>query len=142
MTQYKYFEEKEMRRTSIYKDIPCNFVEVNRINRRKILNVDTGEIFDTLQLAADSIGKSHESIAAACQKRIKTAGGYRWEYIGDAKNRIRCIGPETIYDTIVDAARDIVKKQGVSLNAAKYRISRCIYGNLEKAYGYRWERVK
>lgn len=141
MTQYKFYEEKEMRRMHVYKDIPCNFVPNQNTQRRQIRNMDTGEVFDTLQLAADSVGKSIESIAAGCQKRLKTVGGYRWEYIGDIKNQVRCIGPGIVYDSIADAAREMAK-QGASFEAAKAKIGRAVRGIIKTAYGYRWEKVK
>jgi group I intron endonuclease len=49
--------------------------------RRKTVNVDNGEVFNSVSEAARcySINKSH--IAAVCRGERKTAGGYIWRYI-------------------------------------------------------------
>jgi hypothetical protein len=143
MTQYKYFEEKELRRESLYKNIPCNFVErpPTKPKRRQIICVETGKVYYTLEEAANSIGKSKELISAVCKGRTKTAGGYRWRYIGEVRSRVRCIGPGTIYDSIAEAGKAMAEK-GYSFETAKEKISRCASGHIKTAYGYRWELIE
>ena len=49
---------------------------------KKVRNIETGEIFDTLTLAAQSCGKSRQNIGIACRSNGKrTAGGFHWEYV-------------------------------------------------------------
>lgn len=49
---------------------------------RKVRNIDTGEVFETMKSAYESCGlKSHSGIYQACKYKSKTAGGYRWEYV-------------------------------------------------------------
>lgn len=49
---------------------------------KKVRNMDTGEVFDTLTEAGKWCGKSRQNIGTACRSNgTKTAGGYRWEYI-------------------------------------------------------------
>ena len=60
--------------------ISCRICQ-KRMNahKRKVINLDTGEIFDSLQDAANSIGISYTNISMACRKGTK-ARGYRWAY--------------------------------------------------------------
>ena len=49
---------------------------------RKIKNLDTGEIFDTLKAAAaSSVKATSSSIYNCCNGKLKTTGGYRWGYV-------------------------------------------------------------
>lgn len=50
---------------------------------RKILCVDTGEVFDSVKRAAESVGVFSTSITATCAGRQKTCGGLHWEYADD-----------------------------------------------------------
>ena len=47
--------------------------------QKKVLNVDTGEIYDSLK---DAIDKTHIQNISACCRGVRTkAGGFRWKYI-------------------------------------------------------------
>ncbi len=47
--------------------------------QKKVLNVDTGEIYDSLKVAID---KTHIQNISACCRGVRTkAGGFRWKYI-------------------------------------------------------------
>ena len=49
---------------------------------KKVLNVDTGEIFNSLTEAAKSCGLiSGDSIGYCCKGKQLTAGGYHWKYL-------------------------------------------------------------
>lgn len=53
----------------------------NQYGAKKIVNVETGEIFPTIKAAADSLNlKNPASISGALHGRAKTAGGYHWKY--------------------------------------------------------------
>lgn len=47
---------------------------------KKIINIDTGVIYESIVDASDNTGVGRNSICACCNKRKKTAGGYRWQY--------------------------------------------------------------
>ena len=47
---------------------------------RKVKNIETGEIFDTPQIAGDSVGHNRQSISGSCCSGL-SAGGYHWEYV-------------------------------------------------------------
>lgn len=48
---------------------------------RKIVCVETGEIFDSVKRAAESINTFPTSITATCAGRQKTCGGFHWKYV-------------------------------------------------------------
>ena len=51
---------------------------------KKVINLDTGEIFESAIFAADVYGiKSRVNIANACRKEGASSGGYHWQYYED-----------------------------------------------------------
>lgn len=49
--------------------------------RRRVINRDTGEIYDCIRDAAQAVKGSHPNIVKACTGERQTAYGYHWEYI-------------------------------------------------------------
>lgn len=49
--------------------------------KKKVLNIDTNKIYDSITSAAKDIGVHPNSVSAACNGRTKTSGGYRWEFV-------------------------------------------------------------
>lgn len=52
---------------------------------RKVINLDTGEIFDTLTDAAEKYNISRQMIGKVCNGHNKTAKGYHWMFLEDYK---------------------------------------------------------
>lgn len=52
-----------------------------------VLNVDTGEVFDSIKIAAKKYNLKDTHITRVCKGKRKTTGGYRWEYINNDKNK-------------------------------------------------------
>lgn len=48
---------------------------------RKVMCVETGEIFDTVQAAADKYHLQHTNLSATCSGKHHTCGGFHWEYL-------------------------------------------------------------
>ena len=51
---------------------------------KRIVNIDTGEIFRSIADAGEKYYIDKSSIAKVCRGQRKKAGGYRWESIGNA----------------------------------------------------------
>lgn len=49
-------------------------------NSKKILCVETGEIFESMSDVQRKTGISHGNISQVCNGSRKTAGGYHWKY--------------------------------------------------------------
>ncbi len=52
-----------------------------KLIKKPIICIDTGKIFDSVKSAAASVGVTHSAISAVLNGRVKTAGGYRWNYL-------------------------------------------------------------
>ncbi len=48
---------------------------------RKVMCIETGEIFDYIKLTTRKYKISDSSISSCCKGKRKTAGGYHWEYV-------------------------------------------------------------
>ena len=47
----------------------------------KVINVDTGEVFDSIKDAGLKYNIEPTHITRVCKGKRKTCGGYRWEYV-------------------------------------------------------------
>ena len=56
--------------------------------RRRVQNIDTGEVFDSIRRAAEACKGAHANIVKACTGERRTAYGYRWAYKEEDK---KCI---------------------------------------------------
>lgn len=54
-----------------------------KVKRAKVKNLDTGEVFTSIQEAADKYGITATHISRVCRGKRKSCGGYRWEYYQD-----------------------------------------------------------
>ena len=52
----------------------------NNKTKKKVICLETGEVFDSLTKAADFARVSKPSIMRACKGMCKSSGGYHWEY--------------------------------------------------------------
>jgi group I intron endonuclease len=53
----------------------------NNPKARPVLCVETGKVYSCLLEAALDAGTNNHNISAACRGRLKTSGGYHWEYV-------------------------------------------------------------
>lgn len=58
----------------------------NNPRARKVLCVETGVIFDTIKEAGEFIGGSPKNIITCCRGRLKTSGGYHWQYVEEVSS--------------------------------------------------------
>lgn len=49
--------------------------------KKRVKNVDTGEIFESVKAAAEKNFITDTSIAKCCRGEKKSAAGYKWEYV-------------------------------------------------------------
>lgn len=48
---------------------------------KKVLCVETGEIFESTKEAERKTGIAHNHISKTCNGKLKTTGGYHWRYV-------------------------------------------------------------
>ena len=57
------------------------YVGAKHWNAKSVINLDTGEVFESIGLASKSLGvKNGSKIVLVCKGKRKTAHGYRWAY--------------------------------------------------------------
>ena len=52
-------------------------------DRFVVINLDTGEVYQTPKDASRASGIHNDSISRVCKGKSKTAGGYRWRYLNE-----------------------------------------------------------
>lgn len=57
----------------------------NNPRARKVLCVETGQVFDTIKEAGIFKGGSPKNIISCCAGRLKTSGGYHWQYVSETE---------------------------------------------------------
>lgn len=50
-------------------------------NRKKVLNIDTGEVFISTMEVQRQLGFNNTGISRCCRGKCKTSYGYRWKYV-------------------------------------------------------------
>ena len=118
----------------------CGRERTRKAAERAVINLDTGERFESLTKAAESVGGDKRNIHACCSGRTKKAYGYRWQYADD-KTRKRPIGmiihnieTNELFSTIQEAAN----KYGCNRSS----ISSALNGKTKTSMGYHWEFVE
>lgn len=111
---------------------------------RKIRCVETDEIFPSIKSAAEHYGLNSPNISAALAGKIKSCGGFHWEYVDGQSPQHRpekmrrkiskpvlCVETGVVYESIATAAEAF----GVTDSA----IGKVIGDKLKKSCGYHWE---
>ncbi|MBR2775460.1 MAG: hypothetical protein IKD73_10800, partial [Selenomonadaceae bacterium] len=111
---------------------------------RKVLCVETGEVFPSIKAAAEFYNLKRPNISAVLNGDSKTCGGFHWEYVDGQppqarseglRNKIgkpvRCIETGVIYSSISAAAE--------AFGVTDAAIGNVLSGRNEKSCGYHWE---
>ena len=121
--------------------IRCGREKVNKSNQVKIINLDTGIVYESLTEAAESCGGRKSDICSCCTNKQKTAHGYRWAYVDiterrtkNFKGKIKNVDTGEVFESSKIAAE--------WCNGDTRVINRCCNGKTKTAYGYRWEYMK
>lgn len=59
----------------------CNYGSRNDWCKKKVKCVETGQIFNSIEEAANLINKHRQGISDCVRGRQKSCGGYHWEYV-------------------------------------------------------------
>lgn len=114
--------------------------------KRSVVNVTTGEIFESLKDACKKTGLDSGNISTCCSGKKKSLGGFVWKYadeyspgeiavITDAKvKKIKCKTTGEIFNSMSDAAR----KYGIPHS----KISDCCHGKIKQTKKMEFEFYK
>lgn len=107
---------------------------------KKVINVNTGDIYDSISEASQVARINSGNISSCCHHKRKFAGGYQWEFYKKgmiiknnkrkSKKKVINIDKGIIYDSTMDACR----KTGINYDG----IRNACNGNQKIAGGYRW----
>lgn len=118
--------------------IKCGKEKAYKSNQVRVLNIDTGVVYESLTAAAESCGGRKSDICSCCTNKQKTAHGYRWAYVDVTERRtknykckIRNLDTGEVFESSREAA-EWCKGDTRSIN-------RCCNGRTKTAYGFRWE---
>ena len=116
----------------------CARQKTTNAAKRAVINLDTGEEYDSLKEAAMACGGDKRSIFNCCSGLSKTAYGFHWKYRDESHTRqrhtgmlIRNIETGEIFQTIKQAA----DKYGCDRSA----ISSALRGKTKLSQGCHWE---
>lgn len=59
----------------------CKKKVLSKKASRKVINLDTNTIYESMKIAETKTGVSWACISCCCRGKTKTAGGYRWKYV-------------------------------------------------------------
>jgi len=62
--------------------------QFTKMKSREIINLDTGETFETIKEASQKYDVHYTSIVKVCNNDRKMAGGYRWKYVNTIKEGV------------------------------------------------------
>lgn len=72
--KWSYADEKSIKESKL---------RYKKDNRKKIINITTGEVFNSIIEVEKKYHISHSNISNVCKGIRKTAGGYEWQYINE-----------------------------------------------------------
>lgn len=58
-----------------------------KVTRRKVINIDTGEVFNSINEASNIYNLKPTHISRVCRGKRKRTGGYKWMYYEDYLER-------------------------------------------------------
>lgn len=57
--------------------------KISESNNKKVICVETGQVFDSIKEAGEIMGVFPTSISACCRGKLNTTGGFHWKYYED-----------------------------------------------------------
>lgn len=121
----------------------CGQITTAKKQMIKVINLDTGEVFENSTKAAKKYNISKSGIIACCRGITKTSNGYKWSYLNreessrkkhqkqKTQKRVLNIDTGEIYDSLCDA---VEKTKIVNIEAV-------CNGRRPKAGGYHWKYI-
>jgi group I intron endonuclease len=124
--------------------------KISESRKTKVINIETKEIFESGQQAAEKYGIAPTDIAGCCIGRIRTAQNFHWmhledyqeatedeltDYLMNCWNRelgkqIICINTQKVFSTFTEASK--------YYNISPYDILECCRGNVKLLHNLRW----
>jgi group I intron endonuclease len=88
----KVSEESRLRMSESHKGIEQTKQtkeKISKANSKKVICLETGEVFESFIAAGKSINKSQVAISNCVSGKLKTAGGFHWQIYNDSLEEIK-----------------------------------------------------
>ena len=118
----------------------CGREKTRKAAGREVVNLDTGEHFASLKLAAESVGGDKRSICTCCGGRTQTAYGFHWQY-ADNKTRKKNTGM-LVHNIETDECFSSIQEAADKYGCNRSSISSALNGDTKTSMGYHWEFVR
>ena len=116
----------------------CGRLSTIQAANRAVINIDTGEEFDSLTAAAESCGGDKRGIFDCCSGRNKTAYGYHWKYKDPLDKRTRHTG-WLIHNIETDEMFNTIQEAADKYGCDRTSISSALRGKTKTSQGCHWE---
>ena len=122
-------------------EVTAFLASIPKKNRRKVICIETGAVFESLSDAAKWAGVTDSYMCKLCKGKKATGGGYHWRYEDEEynfvgknyvqpKKQIICLETQKIFESAKDAAEAV----GVS----EVSIRNACRGKSHTSGGYHW----
>ena len=115
----------------------CAIDKTGKKNTTRVINLDTGVVYESVTAAAESCGVTKGEITCHCQGKRGLTAGYHWAYYDehqprrkDYSGKVINLDTKEVFETPNDAAK--------SCNGDRRNIVQCCYGKTKTSYGYHW----
>ena len=116
----------------------CGRERTKKAAKRPVINLDTGEVFDSLKAAAESCGGDKRVICTCCQGKTKTAYGYHWKYQDPKNTRERHTGMQ-IHNIDTGEIFRSIQEAANKYECDRSSISAALRGKTKTSQGCHWE---
>ncbi|MBO4583887.1 MAG: hypothetical protein J5756_02340 [Clostridia bacterium] len=117
----------------------CGKEKTKKAVSRSVINLDTGEIFDSLDSAGKSCGGLKSGIFRGCQNSNKKVYGYHWAYVDNKtrnrQSKYRCRVRNSDTGEVFDSFSQAAKVYGCTRSS----IAKACYGKTKTSQGFHWE---
>lgn len=148
----KHFSEEHKNKISnaLKNSYRPHVIGSNNPSAKKVINLDTGEVFETLSEASKKYGISRQMIGKVCNGYNETAKGFRWAFIEDGvvrydklcKSKNKCKIKATHKVTGETYEFKSIRSCAEQLQLNRKTITSILKGQKKNNYDYEFEYIK
>jgi len=137
---YKPSEETIRKMSEVHKNRPPEVQKMmNEKHCKKVINLDTGIVFNSIKEAGEFYGVNRGHISSVCSGKRKIAGGYRWSYFKNKKQPKRTsVNNKVVKNIDTGLIFPSACEAGRFYKINNSHISAVCRGKRKTAGGYRW----
>lgn len=127
------------------------YENVGKQNARPVINIDTGEVFQSVSEAEHIYNIANSAIQHCASLKTETAAGHRWQYLDEylskgkrkpVKNRnTSSVRQLSLDGKTVIAEYDSIKDASIATGLCRTNITDCCMGKTNTCGKYKWEYI-